>query len=169
MTSADRNAVEPRLATTAGALADSSAPTVARHSLRGFRTARVPNGHLRRSSQRSRPAVTRGGVMRIIDPVVLAEAAQGALDRLGELTARRVRGRLVCTQPATPDGPARFIDRDDRGSEVWMRRWRCVAGQWYHSKRWHPTGRSDAHATHPDRAAEGAERAPVRVAFARST
>ncbi len=33
--------------------------------------------------------------MRIIDPVVLAEAAQGALDRLGELTARRVRGRLV--------------------------------------------------------------------------
>jgi hypothetical protein len=70
--------------------------------------------------------------MRMIDPVAVAEAAQDALDRLGELTVCAEFGDgWSCTQPATPDGPARFVGRDDRGCEVWMRRWRCVAGHWY--------------------------------------
>ena len=70
--------------------------------------------------------------MRMIDVVALAEAAQDLLDRLYELTACVEFGDgWSCTQPATPDGPARFVGRDDRGCEVWMRRWRCVAGHWY--------------------------------------
>lgn len=51
--------------------------------------------------------------MRIIDPVVLAEAAQGALDRLGELTARRVRGRLVM-HSTRYTGWARALHRSGR-------------------------------------------------------
>jgi hypothetical protein len=70
--------------------------------------------------------------MRMIDPATLAEAAQGALDRFGELTVCAEFGdHWSCTQPATPDGPARFVGLDGRGSEVWMRRWRCVAGHRY--------------------------------------
>lgn len=70
------------------------------------------------------------------DPVALAEAAQDVLDRLGELTAcaEFVDG-WSCSQPATPDRPPRLIGRDDRGCEVWMRRWRCVAGHWYELER----------------------------------
>ena len=67
--------------------------------------------------------------MRMIDPVALADAAQDALDRFVELTACAEFGDgWSCTQPATRNGPARFIGRDDRGCEVWMRRWRCVVG-----------------------------------------
>jgi hypothetical protein len=70
--------------------------------------------------------------MRMIDPVAVAEAAQEALDRFAELTVCvEFRDAWSCTQPATPDGPPRIIGRDDRGREVWMRRWRCVAGHWY--------------------------------------
>lgn len=70
--------------------------------------------------------------MRMVNPVAVTEAAQDALDRFAELTAcAEFGGGWSCTQPATPDGPLRIIGRDDRGREVWMRRWRCVAGHWY--------------------------------------
>jgi hypothetical protein len=70
----------------------------------------------------------------MIDPVALplAEVAQDALERFGELTACATFGdEWSCPQPATPDGPPRFIGRDNRGYEAWTRRWRCVAGHWY--------------------------------------
>lgn len=73
----------------------------------------------------------------MIDAVAVAEAAQDALDRFGELTVCAAFGDgefgdgWSSTQPAAPDGPPRIIGRDDRGCEVWMRRWRCVAGHWY--------------------------------------
>jgi hypothetical protein len=68
----------------------------------------------------------------LTDPVALAEAAQDALDRLGELAACAEFGYdWSCIYPAAPDGYARLVGRDDRTREVWMRRWRCVAGHWY--------------------------------------
>jgi hypothetical protein len=71
-------------------------------------------------------------VMRINDQVALAAAAQDALGLVGELTECAQFGDgWSCTQPATPDGPAQLIGRDDRGGEVWMRRNRCAARHWY--------------------------------------
>ena len=68
----------------------------------------------------------------MVDPIAVAEAAQDALDRFGELTICAEFGDgWSCTQPATPDGPSRCVGRDDRGREVWMQRWRCVAGHCY--------------------------------------
>jgi hypothetical protein len=70
--------------------------------------------------------------MRMTHPLAVAEAAQDALDRFGEVTICAELGDgWSCTQPATPDGSARCVGRNDRGSEVWMRRWRCVAGHRY--------------------------------------
>jgi hypothetical protein len=67
-----------------------------------------------------------------IDPIALAEAAEDALDRFGELTECAEFGYgWSCTRPTTPDGPPRIIGRDDRGCDVWMQRWQCVAGHWY--------------------------------------
>ena len=70
--------------------------------------------------------------MGMIDPSRSLRQRRTRLDRLGELTgcAEFGDGRS-CTYPATPDGPPRIIGRDDRGFEVWMRRWRCVAAHWY--------------------------------------
>lgn len=65
----------------------------------------------------------------MINQVAVAEAAQDALDRFGELTVCAEFGDgWSCTQPATRDGPPRIIGWDDGGREVRMRRWRCVAG-----------------------------------------
>lgn len=83
--------------------------------------------------------------MRMIDPVAVAEAALDALDRLDELTRCAEFGDgWSCTYPATPDGPSRIIGRDDRGREVWMRRWRCVAGHWYDVDTPAPIGTGEA-------------------------
>jgi hypothetical protein len=83
--------------------------------------------------------------MRMIEQVAVAEAAQDALDRFSELMACAEFGDgWSCTQPATPDGPPRLIGRDDRGCEVWMRRWRCVAGHWYDLATPAPAGMGDA-------------------------
>jgi hypothetical protein len=66
------------------------------------------------------------------DPVAVAEATQDALDRFGEVTiCAEFDDGWSCTHPATPEGPPRLSGRDDRGCEVWMRRWRHVAGHWY--------------------------------------
>ena len=66
------------------------------------------------------------------DPIVQAEEAQEALERFGEVTGCAQFGEgWSCTMPATPEGPSRVIGLDDRGNEVWMRRYRCVAGHWY--------------------------------------
>jgi hypothetical protein len=71
--------------------------------------------------------------MRMADPLVVAEGAQDALDRFGEVTICAEFGHgWSCTQPATPEGPPRLLGRDDRGCEMRMRRWRCVAGHWYY-------------------------------------
>lgn len=52
----------------------------------------------------------------MIDAVAVAEVAQDALDRFGELTVCAEFGDgWSCTEPATPDGPPRIIGRDDRG------------------------------------------------------
>jgi hypothetical protein len=79
------------------------------------------------------------------DPVAVAEATQDALDRLGEVTVCAEFGDgWSCTHPATPEGPPRLSGRDDQGCEVWMRRWRCVAGHWYFLEASAPVGPSDA-------------------------
>ena len=67
------------------------------------------------------------------DPIVQAVGAQDALERFAEVTGCLQYGEgWSCTQPATPDGPQQVSGHDDRGNEVWMRRYRCVAGHWYH-------------------------------------
>lgn len=79
------------------------------------------------------------------DPVAVAEAGQDALDRFGEVTVCAEFGDgWSCTYPATPEGPPRLSGRDDRGCEVWMRRWRCVAGHWYFLEASAPGRPSDA-------------------------
>ena len=61
----------------------------------------------------------------------VAEALD-AFERLGEVTECLQHGRgWSCTMPATPEGSSRMIGRDDRGNEVWMRRFLCVAGHRY--------------------------------------
>jgi hypothetical protein len=70
--------------------------------------------------------------MKMADPLAAGEAAQDALERFGELTICAEFGDgWLCTHPATPEDPPRLSGRDDRGCEVWMRRWRCVADHWY--------------------------------------
>ena len=106
----------------------------------------------------------------MIDPFVLAEAAQEALDRLGELTARRVRGCLIM-HSTRYTGWARALLRSGRPRQrgvdaaVAVRRRPLVRSR---SAGTRPEGVMQD-AAHPDRAAEGAERAPVRPASARST
>ena len=71
-------------------------------------------------------------VMEMRDPIALADSALDALDRFAELTAcAEFRTGWSCTQPAVPAEHPRFVGRDDRGCEVWMRRWGCLAGHWY--------------------------------------
>jgi hypothetical protein len=71
-------------------------------------------------------------MMGMAEPLAVPEAAQDASDRFREVTICAEFGDgWSCTQPAMPDGPPRCIGRDDRGYEVWMRRWRCIAGHWY--------------------------------------
>jgi hypothetical protein len=69
------------------------------------------------------PPSDRGGVIRTIDPVALAESAQGALDRFGELTAcAEVRAWLVM-HANRHTGWTRPIRRSRRpGRQAWMRR-----------------------------------------------
>jgi hypothetical protein len=68
-----------------------------------------------------------------IDPIALAEATQDALERFGEVTACLQYGEgWSCTQAATPEGPPELVGHDHAGREVWVRRYRCVAGHWYH-------------------------------------
>ncbi|HEY7667420.1 MAG TPA: hypothetical protein VIE12_04780 [Actinomycetota bacterium] len=67
------------------------------------------------------------------DPIVQVEEAEEALERFDEVTGCLQYGEgWSCTQPATPDGPPQLFGHDDRRNEVWMRRFRCVAGHWYH-------------------------------------
>jgi hypothetical protein len=63
---------------------------------------------------------------------VQAEEAQDALERFGEMTECLRYGQgWSCTLLATPESSSRVMGRDDRGNEVWMRRFRCVAEHWY--------------------------------------
>jgi hypothetical protein len=79
------------------------------------------------------------------DPLAVADAAQDALDRFGELTICAEFGDgWSCPHPATPDAAPRCVGRDDRASEVWMRRWRCVAGHRYFLEASAPGRTSDA-------------------------
>jgi hypothetical protein len=57
-----------------------------------------------------------------------AEEGQDALERFGEMTECLQYGQgRSCTLPATSESSSRVMGRDDRGNEVWMRRFRCVA------------------------------------------
>ena len=83
--------------------------------------------------------------MRMVDPLAVAEAAQDALDRFGEVTICAEFGDgWSCTQPATPDGSPQCIGRDDRGCEVRTRRGLCGAGHWDDLEAPAPTGTKDA-------------------------
>ena len=67
------------------------------------------------------------------DPIALATEGQDALERFGGVGACLQYGEgWSCTQSAMPDGPPRLIGHDDRGNEVWMYRYLCVAGHRYH-------------------------------------
>lgn len=66
---------------------------------------------------------------RELDPIALAEQAQQDLADFLEEGECEEPG---CDQHAAPTGPAYVFGRDQDGLLVYMRKWRCVAGHWYH-------------------------------------